>query len=912
MKGCNKILKLFAGLLPILVLASCVKEHDITTPGGKEETSVRFVVQLPGSSTPSASSRAISETDENTVDEIDVLVFMKNGGRYVHTRQGKDITTDNGNSRIKTFTVELKQGEYDLVVLANSRTILSSASLDGKSKSEVLTALATSLPSGGKWPAASSATFKPFPMWGDIGTATINENTDFTGNDRVRLTRMVARVDVTITDLAAGNFKLTSVDVYNYNTHGSLVPKTADWDASNPDAPKATAPNVPSASTLTVGPLEYNNTEIDVTNNKCFREIYLFEAENHTDAAHAAQKGLTDRTCLVIGGVWDANGDGDFTNDGDPTYYRVDFSKGNGVNQQYIDIIRNHWYQFKITKVSGKGHEDSETAYLSEPFNIEAEVLEWNDGSSGEYHFDGRNYLSIKPETVFNFFKDADSETVRIQTDVPEGWKIIKITEADGTTVNSGWLTTDKTIDTFYGMGEVETTVSINVSGNDIGNPRTGYIYIKAGRLEARLTVIQSNESRFGIKLTDEQGNEISGLFFTANPSQAQRVFLSFAPDNAPLDVDISHLNTNYTPMDLTTYGDEPVSIAPGGSNGYEAYDFLPAPFPADELDPGQGGDPFLMKTARINFEVTHPANGMRAMASLYVYQRSPNLTTVQNTINAVFTGATYSIDFKTNADWEVEFGGDSPHIATAVTPTSGGASTGQQVFKFSVPYDLDAAATSFTVIFKSPTGEFADKTVTVNVEKPTLSINPTSASFTYAAHGAVARNTTFTITTNIPFDQLNIERSGAAITNHSANSTTKVVTVNVAAATSSQTTGTVTVKAGQMTATFNVTRGARPGTNFNGVYMGPVDPVAKSWANAERLCGEAGGRLPTVQEYKQAAGTILIYQSWFPGWWDNDNYRDPGMAWTNTKEQFFHFADWGAETTRLNKQSRHYRCVFP
>jgi len=497
-RSLSKLKQMLVGAMALSFLFSCTDEREITNTGtGGKDALVTFALQMPGTSSPStrsATTRSLSATDENHVKEIDVLVFEKNGGEYVYKAScgESSIKTDEGNSRLKTFTVTLRQGQYDLVVLANSREIIGAASLDGLTKTQALATLKASMPSGGKWVASASATgYKPFPMWGDVGTITVNAQTDLTGSNKILLTRAVARVDVLVPELVT-NFKLTSVDVYNYNTQGSLVPDGDNWDTTTkPEAPFATAPNVPSSSTLTEGPVEYNNkdskTEINTAGNNCASEIYIFEAENHTDAGHTTAKGLTDRTCLVIGGVWDANSDGDLTNDGDPTYYRVDFSTGSGVSQSFIDVKRNHKYTFNINRVSGPGYEDSHTAFTSGPVNIEAAVVPWNDGEGGEVYFDSQYYLSIKPKTAFEFYKEGTTQTTTVTTDVPAGWKITKITEADGMTTNSGWLETNIS----SGSSGIATGLNITVEPNT-GSERTGYIFITAGRIEAVLTVTQS------------------------------------------------------------------------------------------------------------------------------------------------------------------------------------------------------------------------------------------------------------------------------------------------------------------------------------------------------------------------------------------------------------------------------------
>jgi len=106
------------------------------------------------------------------------------------------------------------------------------------------------------------------------------------------------------------------------------------------------------------------------------------------------------------------------------------------------------------------------------------------------------------------------------------------------------------------------------------------------------------------------------------------------------------------------------------------------------------------------------------------------------------------------------------------------------------------------------PTGEFDPKTVTVNVAKPTLSISPGSIFIDAATYGYAATTSSFTITTNLSLDQLNISSTGI-VTLPTLNKDTNVVTFNIGAATTAQQTGTVVVKAGSLSQTFNVTREA-------------------------------------------------------------------------------------------------------
>lgn len=358
----------------LLVLVSCIDDRDMGYSGGagEGETLVKFLIWLQGSA---PATRALTVVDENHVETIDILIFNQDGSWVYNARcSGLDIKTDDSDSHKKTFTIKMRHGTYDMVMLANARELVSGANLAGKTKSEILTALTEEMPAGGKWISNVSASgYKDIPMWGDIGNVTINGTTQNLDAQNIRLTRMVARVDVQV---AAGvNFTLTSVDVYNYNIRGSVVPATANW---NSPSNQVDAPTVPSNSTLVKGPLEYNNensqTVINTTDNTCAMEIYLFEAENHTDGAgaHTASKVPLNRTCIVVGGR--------YGNDSEPSYYRADFSTGTGDNEVFLDVLRNHCYTFSITKVSRSGYDTSERAFQGTRYiDFTVEVANWGD-----------------------------------------------------------------------------------------------------------------------------------------------------------------------------------------------------------------------------------------------------------------------------------------------------------------------------------------------------------------------------------------------------------------------------------------------------------------------------------------------------------------------------------------------------
>lgn len=396
MKGYMKSMRekitrmLIAGASLLLAVSACIDDRygDNRSGVGDGEALVKFSVSLSGSS---PTTRALSADQENDVEEIDILIFEQGAsGKCMNIVSCSGTEIHNEGSapyKKKSVRVKMRYGTYDIVMLANAHGAVSATSLIGKTKAEVLGLLTETIPTDGKWIATSSATdYKVIPMWGDISNVTIDQPTSTLGAD-INLTRMLARVDVQI---ATGvRFVLTSVDVYNYNTKGALVPATANWDSSNN---RVNAPTVPPNSTLTKGPLEYNNknskTEINTTDNKCAMEIYLFEAENHTGTGiHTTGKELLNRTCIVVGGRYD--------NDPEPSYYRADFSTGTGDNEVFLDVQRNHHYTFNIMRVGGSGHDTSERAFQGTRYiDFTVEVVNWGDSINVP--------LTSKPAVVLN------------------------------------------------------------------------------------------------------------------------------------------------------------------------------------------------------------------------------------------------------------------------------------------------------------------------------------------------------------------------------------------------------------------------------------------------------------------------------------------------------------------------------
>lgn len=471
----------------VMLLASCIQE-DIsgdTIIKVDADATVTMTIDLPGGNLPT--TKAMSVAQEGEVKDVDILVFEPNGGKYLYKAVGYDLINDTDSK--KTFKAKLRTGSFDLMILGNSSKavgdVISMADITSKTRPELESLLIEKTTD--KWAADGS---RPFPMWGMVANLTIAADLSLTGEKAIKLNRMNARIDVTVVD--AVEFELTSVHVYNWNSEGSIVPNqsTDAWDAG---APKAKLPNVPSSSVKDASkPLIYKDAEISAKGTE--REMYIFEALN-LQANNIEPLPLTDRTCLVIGGKY---------KEGEPTYYRVDFANKISDKWVYLNVLRNHHYTVGITEVKGNGHTTPEEAFKSEPINIEANVVEWNDGGMGEVVFDGQNYLSISTRNShFDQFGNTETTTITIKSNLTD------LTFSDfvnTTTVGSDgewkespsgtWSNGHFTVKITGSGGEYTLTFEAKPTAKDEAK-RKSTLKVSAGRLSASISLSQDEHMEY-------------------------------------------------------------------------------------------------------------------------------------------------------------------------------------------------------------------------------------------------------------------------------------------------------------------------------------------------------------------------------------------------------------------------------
>jgi hypothetical protein len=520
----NPLYSLCMSLFLFLFLISCTNEEGdpISRQTVAGESEVLLSLRLPGASSP-ATRVTLSGDDENEVSTVDVLVFGSDGYRYTSTAYALENGTNTDPSYVAAvhdFTVRLQptgQGEtVDLWVVANARS-WSENIAQGATKADVAASL-EALESEGV--TQLGATFTPIPMWGMLPGVTISKESGLGLNNKVNLTRMIAKIDVTVEGEAQSNFFLTHVYLYNRNTRGRIVPDEGNghWTYNPSAGAYATAPSIPTTPTAIreKGPLSYTvaSPYTEITN-----EIYTFEANAGT-GYDANPSGYENEPCLVIVGKYGATSSPE-------TFYRVDFVKTRDddgqalTSPQYLDLLRNHCYAVTIEKVNGHGLSSAEEALKARPVNMEAGVIEWTESGMNHVVADDQYMLSVSRDSV-TFYQAGGEQTINVYTDWENGWII------DPENPLPTWITAENA------TGGKKQTVTLALTAEALPqavNRREGYFYITAGRLKKRIDVVQVDVKEVNLIL------EPDALVFKKTPGAAKTVKVTTVPANLPVTV---------------------------------------------------------------------------------------------------------------------------------------------------------------------------------------------------------------------------------------------------------------------------------------------------------------------------------------------------------------------------------------
>jgi hypothetical protein len=408
--------KLLSTLFTCVLLASCmgdpVEQAAPITADGDAQLVLRL--NTPKSFGNPATRGFVNIAEENRIDDIYVFIFDDNDiltGIY-EGKMANDEThvlpVEDGVSGRGTFSVTLPRtpaGEkVTMMVLANvnsNHPILPNTigfdldAMNSKDYDDIIAAITCpeygNLASDGDLPAA---------MWGEIEDVEIKPGIN---SQTVQLVRSYARVDVGVgtptldedtglytwdgKDANGGTIPFELEHTYTFRTQSAytVVPARANRNPAKPTI---------------VGSRYSIEESIDNSlSNRYFNSntitFYLPESDvvmggTPGDANHE------NRLALVVGGYFDGSST--------LSYYRLDYAK----DGKLMNILRNHLYQFNISKVSGPGFATPEEAYSSSAMNMTAEVVDWADIDMGNIWMFGPDYFSIDAqEAVLEFNKGS-------------------------------------------------------------------------------------------------------------------------------------------------------------------------------------------------------------------------------------------------------------------------------------------------------------------------------------------------------------------------------------------------------------------------------------------------------------------------------------------------------------------------
>ena len=311
----------------------------------------------------------------SAIKSLCILQFNANGttfGTLRHVGIGTETTPNSGKYSATLLQSVDNNDKYKLVILANfpDGDYGIFYRMGGRGYAEVQQACLSAELTGESNVLEFTAQH-PFPMFGiakDGDPQFIDENMDL---GTVSLVRAVARVDIGIGSKNADNntwkksgvpFAMTQVQIWKDGKQYAYMPVENNFSSSE--------------GILTINsPSPVGDTEIKKYDERyitsgtyCSEKIYLPEANLQWGSVF--DDNHTNRLAIIVGGY--------YKNSAALTYYRVDFT--NDISGDKMNILRNHVYQFTITKIEDQGYTTAELAYNSKPENMgfEVEIEVWD------------------------------------------------------------------------------------------------------------------------------------------------------------------------------------------------------------------------------------------------------------------------------------------------------------------------------------------------------------------------------------------------------------------------------------------------------------------------------------------------------------------------------------------------------
>ncbi|MDR1402071.1 MAG: hypothetical protein LBJ60_00020 [Tannerellaceae bacterium] len=466
-------------LVWIIFLIACSVEHPITPdskPEGEQEVSIQ--ITFPGSErvkTKSPATYAIEETEENTVNTLDIFAFASGGDNVepsddifmyrVTVPKSKivDEGTTSGATKNVTTTLRCLPQKQRFVFIANLPSSISLNLTEGVTTQQ---AIVDQLKFEGlPWHSVqTSGNYTPIPMWGQKKDSMLISTSSTLNLGKVYLIRSMARIDIGVAD-GLGNFKIKNIYVYNISKSGQIAPHKSQWNEqvitktnTLPDRVDVSAPY-----------------SFPASGNSMERTIYIPETDsliiNGTDSVKPAY--------LVIQAEYN-NTD---------NYYRIDFAKDGA----YHPLLRNHGYIIKIIGAKGgyQSLKEAQGAPLSD-FNFSLLLEDENSDINDVIYLENQYMLGVNvSEVLFDWDKPWIGKPL---TGATEYYPLsVYTTYSGGWTASlsgASWLTLEGAT---AGAQNASGMVKIKMTEeNRTGKERKATLSVRAGMLVKEVTIRQS------------------------------------------------------------------------------------------------------------------------------------------------------------------------------------------------------------------------------------------------------------------------------------------------------------------------------------------------------------------------------------------------------------------------------------
>ena len=729
-------------LLALTLLATaCTREFEVNKGDNNngDEALVKFELNIPGSTVPAA--RALTGTQEDAVNTVDVLVFDRND-KFFDWRYAT-LRTGGGGTTVETLLISSKRNDaadiYRIVVMTNAREILHSlfaSTTDGSTNKpggstlngnkgldyDVVMGKITA-PSPTPVPSSSIG----IPMWGELGSKVLINHGQDLGN--LTLFRALARIDVgtyngsippsgveTWSDL--NNFKIEEVKLHNAQNSYRLAPLMTNYNSASGTI---TGPSLfGGASAVPV-----SCTDIETVGGVglgVMRGLYMAEANvimggTYGDANHA------NRPCILVKGYYKPVGAAAFN--ASPSWYRIDFVTTAGALH---NILRNYNYQAVITTVAGPGQPDETTALRTFNADLTVVIKTWNNAGLSGTIIDGENFLKVTPYDIeLDKWAKVNNE-ITIETNVPEtagkSWAATAVKFDPGDPALD-WLT----IVSGTGNGKSGDVLKFNITQVPAGSPesflRKARLRIVSGTITYDIIVTQTGgDADFMLRLSHSElifparkWNNVSSTWVAPDP---QTISIAWGPSLWDYALDLSP----YTGSGVTT-----TTAIPADAN---TPTFTIDPEMIPDTDPRVVANPFFERSSRLGVTVKDQAGTSTITKQVLVKQIFYSLV-VSNTRDYYFQNKTYTFNIKSNTNWVADVTGNASIFVSNPSKTGVGNATAGENFAFTISGSATPNATA-TVTFRSPDDLFPSQSfdIVAQDELPnSFIVNPAAGSNT-------------------------------------------------------------------------------------------------------------------------------------------------------------------------------------